>query len=118
MATKSVASNSIGTQAFQYVWSALGSADDGAPVDVTDLADLCFQALGTFSTGGTVILEGSLDGGTTWSPLKDPSSTAISKTASGISAVLEHPQKIRPRATGGDVGTAIVCVVFARRTSR
>jgi hypothetical protein len=119
MATKSVTPASIGTYAFQYVWSPLLNGDDGAKVDTADLADITFQVIAsTFGAGGTVILEGSCDGGVTWFPLKDPSSTAISKTSAGGSAVLEHCQFTRARCTGGDGTTAINCLLFARRVGR
>src|SRR5262245_9337048 len=121
MATKAVTPTSIGTYAFKYSWAALGNGDDGAKVDVTDLADMTFSPRTTgsvFGAGGTVIAEGSCDGGTNWFPLKDASSTPISKTAGGLSVVLEHPQFIRPRVTAGDGTTSILVDLFARRVGR
>jgi len=104
MAIAAVTPASIGTYTFRYTWASMANADSGAPVDVTDLAD--------------IILEGSLDGGTTYFPLKDPSSTAISLTAAGGRAVLEHTPHVRPRVTGGDGSTALVAILMARRVGR
>jgi|SRR4030095_3959992 hypothetical protein len=119
MAIAAVTAASIGTYTFRYTWASMANADSGAPVDVTDLADLTFQCIGpTFGAGGTIILEGSLDGGTTYFPLKDPSSTAISLTAAGGRAVLEHTPHVRPRVTGGDGSTALVAILMARRVGR
>jgi hypothetical protein len=120
VATRTPTVSRIGTYAFTYTWNGLLNGDDGAVVDVSDLADMTFQVLSTgttFGVGGAVQIEGSMTG-VDFFVLKDPSNTAINLTAAGGRAVLEHPQKIRPRTTGGDGTTSINVVLFARRVGR
>jgi len=99
-----------------HTWTGLLNGDDGSPALYTGAGDRTVQVLGTFGVGGTIIFEGSLDGGTNWFPLKDPSSTAISFTAAGGRAVLENVLAIRPRVTGGDGTTSLTAIMCARRT--
>jgi hypothetical protein len=69
---------------------------------------------GTFSVGGTVVLEGSNDG-TNYSTLTDLTGTAISKTSAGVSVVAENPRFIRPHVTAGDGSTSLTVTVFGKR---
>lgn len=97
-------------------WTPLLNTDDGAPATFVGSGDRTFQVLGTFGTGGTVIVEGSLDG-TNWFQLRDPSHTAISLTAAGGRAVLENVPFLRPRVTGGDGTTSLTCLLHVRRNA-
>jgi hypothetical protein len=107
----------VGTQVFTYTSAAMANGDTTAVVSVPDLADKTVTFTGTFGTGGSVSLEGSNDG-TNWFILKDPSSTAITMTAAGLRAVLEHPLQLRGHVTAGDGTTALVMIIMARRGSR
>lgn len=100
--------------AFKISWIGLGSSDDGAPIDYCRFGDRSVQFVGTFGSGGTIVWEGSNDGGTTYNTLSDPGGTAISRTTAGLKAVLEMTAKQRPRATAGDGTTAIDCHLFVR----
>jgi hypothetical protein len=95
-----------------YTWQ-LASGDDGAPIGVTGSGDRSVQVQGTFSAA-TVLIEGTLDM-TTWYTLRDPSGVALSFTAANLKAVLENVVAIRPRVTGGDVGTTITAIIAVRR---
>lgn len=96
-------------------WSGLLNTDSGTPFMPGVYGDMTVQAFGTFGAGGTVILEGSLDGGTTWSPLTDPGMTAISFTAAGIETVMQYCELIRPRVTAGDGTTNLTVIVVMRK---
>jgi hypothetical protein len=96
-----------------HSWT-LVNGEAGAAQEELSSGDRCFQVTGTFGTGGTVIIEGSVDG-TNWFQLRDPSSTLLSFTAAGLKAVLEAVPYIRPRVTGGDGTTSLVCLISLRR---
>lgn len=117
MAAQAVTGLLVGTQVFTYTSAAMANGDTSAPISIPDLADKTVTFTGTFGTGGSVTLEGSNDN-TNWFALKDPSSTAITKTAAGMSAVLEHPLFLRGRVTAGDGATALIMIIMARRGSR
>ena len=93
-------------------WPALATNDDGVPVGLIGSGDRTFAAFGTFG-GGTVTLQGSLDG-TNWFTLRDPQGANVALTAAGIRSVLEAPSFIRPLVTGGS-GVAITCQLLVRR---
>jgi hypothetical protein len=103
-----------GFEAVAVTWSGLLNTDDGTPFEMVAGRDRSVQFQGTFGTGGTIVLEGSNDG-TNYQTLADPSSTAISKTAASIEQVLEFTRFVRPRVTGGDGSTNLVCtMIFGR----
>ena len=99
-----------------YTWTGLLNGDDGAGGPHVGSGDRTVQVFGTLGVGGTIIFEGSLDGGTNWFPLRDPSSTAISFTAAGGRAILENVALVRPRVTGGDGTTSLTAILMTRRT--
>lgn len=79
-------------------WTITGT-DDGASGDAVHFQDKCVQVQAAAFGGGTVIMEGSNDGGTNWFQLHFADGTAASFTANGGNALLESPLKIRPRAS-------------------
>ena len=97
-------------------WSGLLNGDDGDKADLAGFSDKTVQITGTPGTGGTIILEGTLDG-TTYAQLTDPQGNPISFTAAGIEAVSENVIGLRPRVTAGDGSTNFVCNVLAKRGS-
>lgn len=104
-----------GTDATIISWLAMPNGNDGAPAGAGGYSDKSIQVTGTFGAGGTVIAEGSNDGGTTWFPLTDPTGTAISFTSAGGKAITEAVGMFRPRVTGGDGTTAINVFVLMVR---
>jgi hypothetical protein len=97
-----------------YVWSNLAVSDTGDGALHGGTGDRTVQASGTFGAGGAVLIEGSLDGNN-WFPLHDPQGVALSFTAAGLRAILEHVLMVRPRVTGGDGTTSITTIVNVRR---
>lgn len=90
---------------YRIKWETVTNGDTGSPDDGARLSDKSVQILGTFGTGGTAVLQGSNDGGTTWHTLSDPQGNDISFTAAGTAQVLESTQLIRPSVSGGDTNT-------------
>lgn len=95
----------------KFQWTITGT-NDGAAMPCAQWADRSVQFAGTWG-GGTVVWEGSNDGGTTWATLTDAQAVALSKTADGLEQVIEVTELARPRATVGV--TSVVVSVVARR---
>lgn len=95
-------------------WLAIPNGDQGRAVSLSNYQDRSVQVSGTFGAGGSVTIQGSNDGGTTWSPLTDPLGVTLTFTAAGIKQVSELPYEIRPSVTAGDGTTAINVWIHAR----
>jgi hypothetical protein len=95
-------------------WTPLANGDSGSAVDLNDYRDRSVQVLGTFGTGGSVTLQGSNDGGTTWATLTDQGGNNLTFTAAGIKHVQQLTEYIRPTVTAGDGTTALTVYVFFR----
>jgi hypothetical protein len=100
-------------------WDTLTTTNTvGAGVAFTEFADRAVQVIGTFG-GGTITMQGSNDGGTTWSSLHMvDGSTACAFTSAGINAILEVPALIRPALTGGDGTTSLTIYLHMRGRDR
>lgn len=97
-----------------FTWTLTGT-DDGSPIDFAQWADRSVQMAGTWS-GGTVIWQGSNNGGTTWFPLTDPQGNAITKTADALEQVTEVTMLARPVASVS-VGSVVVAALVRRLQS-
>lgn len=96
--------------AYLHTW-ALTTADSvGDAVSFPGAPDRCYQAIGADFGGGTVRIEGSLDGNN-WFALHDPSVTVIGLTGPGGGAILENPLFIRASLNGSTAGAATVFVL-------
>lgn len=95
----------------KFQWTITGT-NDGAPMPWAQWADRSVQFAGTWG-GGTIVWEGSNDGGTTWATLTDAQTTALSKTADAMEQVVEITELARPRATVSVTSVVVSCV--ARR---
>lgn len=93
------------------VWSGLLNGDTGTPVYFADYSDKTFQVKGTFGAAGSVAIEGSSDGGTTWASLHDPQGNAIAQTAASIEMIAENPLLVRPNVTAGDGTTSLTVII-------
>jgi hypothetical protein len=106
----------------ETTWSGLGitaGATSGAALDAPALPDKTVQVKGTFA-GGTVVIEGSNDGGTTYHTLNDSrgEGNALSLTTADTRTILENPGLIRPRLTTASGATSITVVVYSQSTRR
>lgn len=100
----------------RVTWTGLTNAtsDDGSPLFMDDFADASIQVKGTFGTGGSVRIQGSNDGGTTWATLTDPQGNDLNITAAKIEAITEFVEYIRPLITAGDGSTSLTVVLYRR----
>lgn len=106
----------VSWEQLDYVDPTPGPEDyfQGTAVAVGDYMDVSVQVFGTFGTA-TVVLEGSNDGGTTYTTLNDPQGTPLSFTAAKIEQVEEPMLLIRPRVSVGDESMDVDVVLFMRR---
>lgn len=88
---------------------------DGAPFAFSQWADRSVQVVGTFGTNGSVRVQGSNDGGTTWAGLTDPQGNALDITAAKIEAITEVCELVRPLITAGDGNTSLKVYFVLRR---
>lgn len=100
----------------KYAYAAMTNAtsDVGVGIPFAQWADRSVQVTGTLGTGGTVTIEGSNDGGTTWHALNDPSSTTLAINSLKLEGILEVCELVRPRISAGD-GTTSLNVYFVLR---
>lgn len=103
-----------GGAALLVTWANLANGDSGAPVDLVEFADRSVQVVGTFGTGGSVSLEGSLDA-SNFASLTDPQGNALAITTAKIEAVSELTYQVRPRVTAGDGTTSLTVSLLLRR---
>lgn len=111
MATTTFKSTLISKGTLQTIWTITGT-NDGQPESPQQYYRRSVQVTGTFG-GGTILIEGSDDGGTTWSTLSDYQGIALSFTAAGIKPIQELTQLIRPRASIA-VTSCVVTLVSLR----
>lgn len=100
--------------AFRAASWTLANGESGDPLTLPNFSDRSVQVLGTFGSGGSVTIQGSIDG-TNWNTLTDPQGNALTKTAAALEAVSEATPYIRPTCTAGDGTTAITVLIFATR---
>lgn len=98
-----------------FTWTGLANGQAGAPCGYAGSGQRSAQVLGTFGAGGTIVWEGSLDGGTTWATLNDLGGTALSHTSAALKGVREDAPLIRPNVTAGDGTTSITAALAIRK---
>lgn len=107
---------------YKITWEAIGttSADDtGAAVHVPGgFSDVTIQVLGTFA-GSTLTIQGSNDGGTTWTALNDSrgEGNAMAFTAANLMTLNELPLQIRPVLTSGSSSDLDVIAIIRKRSA-
>ena len=118
MATRQHLTSNLVGGTIRVTWSGLTKTTDdvGTPVDAPDHTFKEVQVLGTFGAGGSVRIEGSLDGGTTWAALNDVQGNALNVAAAAIERVQESTARVRPLVTAGD-GTTSLTVVMVLKPS-
>lgn len=100
-----------------YRWTPMThtGSDVGAPIEMPGSADRTVQVTGTLGTGGTVRIEGSLDG-STYHVLSDPQGNALDINSLKIETIMEIVRYIRPRVTNGDGTTSLTVQILMRRS--
>ena len=97
------------------LWETVTTGDVGNALTLEGRTEVSVQMIGTIGTS-TAVLQGSLDGGTTWHTLKDAFGSDISFSALTQTLVPIGPGAalIRPSVTGGS-GADVDVYVWARR---
>lgn len=115
--TPSVLSNGQNLYDFNGVtvhkWDSMANGDVGAPVTMGRRNDKTVQIFGTPGIGGTVIMEGSLDG-VNYAPLKNVFNGDLSFTDDSIATITEVTTYIRPSVTAGDGTTSFTVLLLSR----
>lgn len=101
-----------------HSWNLLTADTDGDAIEVPGASDRTAQFVGSNWGGATAILEGSLDGGTTWFGLKDGQGDAITFTIDGGEMVAENCLKIRARLSVAGTAADIMVYLLSRSTMR
>lgn len=114
MATVSPTVTQVTHFAHTAVWPSMANGDVGEAYVTPDFPDKTIQITGTFGAGGTVVLEGSLDG-TNYQVLTDFTGASISLTSAALLGVTENVLYMRPRVSGGDGTTSLTVTVLTRR---
>lgn len=105
----------------KYQWLAVPNGNSGNPIgssvmeNMANYADRSVQIGGTFGSSGTVVLEGSNDGGSNYLTLNDAFGNALTFTSPGLKQITEVVERVRPRVTNGDGTTAIDVNLFMRK---
>ena len=95
-----------GNKSWVVSWLTMANGDTGLPIELPAHSDRSVQLGGTFSTGGTVVLEGSNDG-TNYITLDDFQGNALSFTSADLESVSQITRYVRPDITAGDGSTSI-----------
>ena len=98
------------------LWETLTTTNDtGSNLEMPGSSDRSVQVIGSFGAGGTLVIQGSNDNGTTWHTLNDPQGNALSFTTAKTEAVLELTRLIRPFISGGDGTTDLDVYMLVKR---
>lgn len=98
-------------------WPSMALGDDGQPIELANFADRSVQVTGVFGVGGSVRIEGSIDG-TNYAVLTDPQGNALDITTAKIEAVSELVRWVRPRVTAGDGSTVLTVLMLLKGATR
>ena len=98
-------------------WADMLTGDEGQSIELANFADRSVQVVGTFGTGGSVRIEGSLDG-ENYAPLTDPQGNSLDIQAAKIEAISEVVRWIRPRVIAGDGTTSLTVTMLLKGASR
>ena len=97
-------------------WFGMQLGDDGQAASGVEQMDRSVQVFGDFGAGGSVTIEGSLDG-EHWATLSDPQGNPLVITSAKIEQITELTMHIRPRVTTGD-GTTSLSVIIAGKAAK
>lgn len=95
-------------------WANIHFQDTCQPISLAHWADRSIQVDGTFTNSVALALQGS-NTNTNYYQLNDPGLNAISKTAAGLSQVLELTTYVKPVVSNGDSSTLLTVTMVCRR---
>ena len=94
-------------------WANMALSDVGDPINLARFSDKTVQISGTFGVGGTVVIEGSIDG-VNYNTIKTVFGGDLSFTSAGIQTITEVPVYLRPRVSAGDGTTSLNVTILVR----
>lgn len=94
-------------------WADMPNGEVGQRIELANFADRSVQVTGVFGAGGSVRIEGSING-TDYAPLTDPQGNALDINTAKIEAISEVVRYIRPRVTAGDGTTALTVTMLLK----
>ena len=110
----------LNVKAVEVRWPNMENGDTGGPVALPQYPDKTVQVVGTFSTGGSVEMEGSPEaapGAGDWGGLHNPQGTLISFGVGALEndpmVLAENTRVMRPVVSAGDSSTDVTVVVIA-----
>jgi hypothetical protein len=96
-------------------WSGLANGSTGAAFMQGDwCGDRTAQVDGIFGAGGSLAIEGSIDG-SNWVVLSDNTGNALNVTSLKVRNVFDAPLYFRPHVTVGDGTTSLRLILLIRR---
>ena len=105
----------------RIIWSGLLNGDTGKIFSAPGAADMTVQAFGTFGSGGTVIMQGTLEeltSPTNFFTLRDGGDNLISFGTADAEMIAMVAAGLRPSVTAGDGTTDLTVILFVRSTMR
>lgn len=124
MATINAKGNHVQQGTWRTIWAAMGNADSGTPEQVSrypmhscqiGATDPLTGVAGASFGGATCVLEGS-DDGVTFFTVKDVYGNAVSTLVAARFDLVDIPQHLRPRTSGG-TGTALTVILTSHPQS-
>lgn len=104
-----------GKRSHKWTCAAIPNGNQSSSHSGSRLSDKTVQILGTFGAAGSVNIEGSNDGGTTWAILNDTrgEGNPLTFTTADVRSINENPDLIRANVTAGDGTTALTVVIVS-----
>lgn len=106
-------SDNLKMRLIQWTPLTFSGTDVGAPAELMPFSDRTVQVVGTLGAGGSVRIEGSLNG-TDYSVLTDPQGNALDIATLKAETVMELVRYIRPRITAGDGTTSLTVLILCK----
>ncbi len=110
----------LNVKAVEIRWANMANGDTGQPVALPQYPDKTVQVKGTFSTGGSVEMEGAPEAAPDagdWGGLHNPQGTLISFGVGSLEndpmVLAENTHVMRPVVSAGDASTDVTVVVIA-----
>lgn len=119
MAVRNATVTNVAKGVIKVQWTGLLNGDQGRAEDLTRFPDRTVQLTGTLGAGGSINVEGSNDGGSTYHIMNDTrgEGNVLTLTALDMRQILENPALMRPNVTAGD-GTTNLTLTILASTSR
>jgi hypothetical protein len=112
----------IGRRTHKWTCAAIPNGNQSSILSASRLSDKTVQIFGTLGVGGSINIEGSNDGGTTWGILNDTrgKGNPLTFTALPVAPVTinENPEMIRANVTAGDGTSAFTVIIVSHTVTR